>query len=91
MPSPYSQLQGEENVMCQYKIGDRGRLYTLLYVEYALASGRVLDVVALSSEDFKIWLNGLQLLLNLGSATVTKVYIYYVGASHIKSTHCYTI
>jgi hypothetical protein len=28
---------------------------------------KIIDVIALSSEDFKIWLNGLQLLINLGS------------------------
>lgn len=35
--------------------------------------GRVLDVVALSSEDYKMWLNGLQLLLHLGSHNASRV------------------
>ena len=34
---------------------------------------RVLDMVAMSSEDFKTWLNGLQLVLHLGSEAATKV------------------
>ena len=34
---------------------------------------RVLDVVAVSSEDYKIWLNGLQLLLDLGGTNANRV------------------
>ena len=30
-------------------------------------------MVALSSEDFKTWLNGLQLLLHLGSVNISRV------------------
>lgn len=37
-------------------------------------NNRVLDMVAMSSEDFKTWLNGLQLVLCLGSEAATKVY-----------------
>ena len=34
---------------------------------------RVLDVVAVSSEDYKVWLNGLQLVLDLGGANIKQV------------------
>lgn len=36
---------------------------------------RILNVVALSSEDFKTWLNGLQLILHLGTERSLKVRI----------------
>ena len=34
---------------------------------------RILDVVALCSEDFKIWLSGIQVLVHLGSVNAMKV------------------
>ena len=34
---------------------------------------RVLDAVAVSSEDYKLWIDGLQLVLHLGSVNTTKV------------------
>lgn len=39
----------------------------------APAPCRVLDAVAVSSEDYKLWIDGLQLVLHLGSINTTKV------------------
>ena len=57
----------------------------------------VINVVAVSSEDYKIWVNGLQLLLEIGTEQAVQVIststiiIHAVTKYHVITTECFIL